>query len=141
MPYIIAVVIIALAGVGFTFFKSHEAAPATTNTPAVTQVVGTHQYKDGSFSAENVYMTPKHTEYKIAVNLTLANSIVTEATVTGSQGAEVDPNAQRFMDAYKSEVIGKDINALNLSRVGGASLTTNAFNQALDTIKTQAMKS
>jgi len=141
MPYIIAVIIIAIAGAGFTFFKSQHTETSQTNTPAITKVVETHDYKDGTYNTDTTYMTPKQTEYKISVNLTLAGNIITDATVTGSQGAEVDPNAGRFLSAYKSEVVGKNINSLNLSRVGGASLTTNAFNNALNTIKSQALKS
>jgi uncharacterized protein with FMN-binding domain len=136
MPYIIAVIIIAIAGAGFAFFKSNNSVAPTTNTPAVTQ--NAQQYKNGTYKAGVAYMNPNHAEYKLDVTLTLANNVVTDATAVGSQGAEIDPNAQRFMDSYKAEVVGKNINSLNLSRVGGASLTTNAFNQALVAIEAQA---
>ncbi len=42
------------------------------------------------------------------------------------------------MDAYESQVIGKKLDAIKLSRVGGASLTTGGFNDALAKVKSVA---
>ena len=38
----------------------------------------------------------------------------------------------------KTLVVGKKLETISLSRVGGASLTTNAFNEALAEVKTKA---
>lgn len=161
MPYIIAILIVVVAGVGFTLFRtsapsdtaptvseatSTNAAVAINNgtseevqVPSTTQTQSpdsaTSAYKDGSYDSTVTYLTPVRTEYKLAVELTLKDSIVTGAEVTYSQGAEKDPNAQRFEAAYRTEVIGKSLESINLSRVGGASLTTGAFNKALAEIK------
>jgi hypothetical protein len=158
MPYIIAIIVIIALGVGFTLFQSRgeaersmdqvpaviTAPPASTSesptapeTP-VTQTTTTSDYKDGTYKSDVTYQTPKRDEYGVGVSLTLSKDIVTGVTVTYSQGAEKDPNAQRFEAAYKTEVIGKDIDTLNLARVGGASLTTGAFNNALAEIKSDA---
>ena len=158
MPYIIAVLVVVALGVGFTLFQSSKTAPvASTETSEVVALalnensepakesaptpeasVPASDYKDGEYSSQTTYLTPKRDEYGIAVSLTLSKDIVTGATVTYSQGAEKDQNAQRFEAAYKAQVIGKDIDTLNLSRVGGASLTTGAFNNALVSIKADA---
>ena len=149
MPYIIAIVVVVALGVGFTLFqnKSVEAPtlpPVTQEAPAKTTEtnVGSSNtksdYKDGTYATDVTYFTPKRDEYGVNVSLKLTKDIVTDAKVTYSNGGEKDPNAARFEAAYKAEVIGKDIDTLNLSRVGGASLTTAAFNNALVNIKADA---
>ncbi len=148
MPYIIAIIAIVVIGVGFTLFqsKSNDSAPVTITqetikleeAPIATESTATADYKDGTYSTDVTYQTPKRDEYGVAVSLTLAKDIVTDAKVIYSNGAEKDPNAAKFEAAYKTEVIGKDIDTLNLSRVGGASLTTAAFNNALVNIKADA---
>ncbi|MEN9920503.1 MAG: hypothetical protein RL538_396 [Candidatus Parcubacteria bacterium] len=140
MPYIIAILVIAVLGVGFTLFQSKDAseAPAavtTTETPATKETIA---YRDGTYTAKTSYQTPKRDEYVMDVTLTFAGNVVTDASVAYSQGAEKDPNAQKFEAAYKAEVVGKKIDSINLSRVGGASLTTTAFNNALTNIKIEA---
>ncbi len=142
MPYIIAVLAIAVIGIGFTLLQSDK-QPATeettvveTNTPTTEVATQTNDYQNGAHQTTVTYLTPIKAEYMLEVSLTLENDIVTDAQITYSQGAEKDPNAQRFEAAYRTEVIGKDIDTLNLSRVGGASLTTGAFNNALTAIKT-----
>ncbi len=147
MPYIIAIIIILVMGIGFTLFQSSKTTDATTSptttasTPATTaesETIATADYKDGTYTTTTTYRTPKQDEYQLEVTLIVANDTITDSQIVYSQGAEVDPNAQRFDAAYRAEVIGKDIDTLNLSRVGGASLTTGAFNKALEAIKTDA---
>lgn len=153
MPYIIAALIVVVLGVGFTLIKTNSTAEtspivtesistapvakeSTTTTPEAAAPQST--YKDGTYSSEVTYMTPIRKEYKLDVKLTLKDSIVTASNVDYSQGAELDPNPKRFEAAYKTEVIGKSLDSINLSRVGGASLTTTAFNKALVEIKADA---
>jgi hypothetical protein len=149
MSYIIAIVIVIALGVGFTLFqnKSAEAptvAPVAQEVPVPTTptepaaAASATDYTDGTYATDVTYFTPKRDEYGVNVSLTLMKDIVTDAKVTYSNGGEKDPNAARFEAAYKAEVIGKDIDTLNLSRVGGASLTTAAFNNALVNIKADA---
>lgn len=162
MSYIIAIIAIVVIGVGFTLFQSQkstevevataptqeivtqeiEASPTpeqvTPTEPTTNPTTAESDYADGTYTANVTYLTPKRDEYGVAVSLTLTKDIVTGAKVTYSNGAENDPNAAKFEAAYKAQVIGKDIDSLNLSRVGGASLTTGAFNDALVKIKADA---
>ncbi len=121
-----------------------EPAPTPTNATPETPtskpevVAQTSDYNDGSYTTSVTYMTPKKDEYALDITLTLANDVVVDADIVYTKGAEKDPNAQRFEAAYEAVVIGKDIDTLNLSRVGGASLTTGAFNNALAKIKLDA---
>ncbi len=143
MPYIIAVLVIAVLGIGFTLLQSNKTETPTpvaqeVTVPNAEVTTGVNDYKDGNHVSKVTYLTPAKNEYMLDVTLVVTNDIVTDAQIIYSQGAEVDPNAQRFEAAYRTEVIGKDIDTLNLSRVGGASLTTGAFNNALANIKTDA---
>jgi hypothetical protein len=160
MPYVIALVVIIVGGLAVYLLQdsseiktinkapvqvtdelipvaattSQPAPTASTDTPAIVENV----YKDGTYKTQVTYLTPKRDEYLLDVSLTIQKDIVTGANVVYSQGAEIDPNPQRFEAAYKDEIIGKPLDAINLSRVGGASLTTAAFNKALASIKTDA---
>lgn len=100
----------------------------STNTADTTS---TDQY-----SATGEYQTPARTNHEIAVTLTLDEAgIVTDANVEydGTPGYS-NANQERFDAAYKNEVIGKPLEDISLSRVGGASLSTGAFNDAVATI-------
>jgi len=143
MPYIIAVLVLAVIGIGFTFFQTNkQVTPATpvakTTTTDTEMATAANDYKDGAYTTSVMYLNPAKAEYKLEVSLTLNGDLVTDAQIIYSQGAEKDPNAQKFEAAYRTEVIGKDIDTLNLSRVGGASLTTGGFNNALTNIKADA---
>ena len=43
-----------------------------------------------------------------------------------------------FVSAVQNAVVGKGVDGLSPSRIGGASLTTQAFDDALATIRTDA---
>ena len=153
MPYIIAALIVVVLGVGFTLFKTNSSAEttpvvteSTSTTPVAIENTATTSeavtpasaYKDGTYSSEVTYLTPIRKEYKLDVELTMKDGIVTASNVDYSQGAELDPNPKNFEAVYKTEVVGKSLDSINLSRVGGASLTTAAFNKALAEIKADA---
>jgi hypothetical protein len=91
------------------------------------------------FSAEATYLTPSRTSHKITVNLTVsAAGIITNSEVTYDEGAGYSNGHQeRFDKAYMSQVNGKALSEINLSRVGGASLTSEAFNEAIIKIEAQ----
>lgn len=105
-----------------------EAEPA-----AVTGTAGTYQ-------ASGEYLTPARTQHSVDVTLTLSDGIVTDSTVLfdgKTEGEYSNDNQARFADAYKAEVIGKPLGAISLARVGGASLTSRAFNEAVVKIATE----
>ena len=108
---------------------------SATPSATATQTAG---YKDGTYSTTASYATPGGVE-QMGVSLTLKNGIITDSTVSAvaidreSRGYQND-----FIAAYKGQVVGKSIDAVSLSRVSGASLTSRGFNSALTTIKSQA---
>jgi hypothetical protein len=97
-------------------------------------------YKDGSYSEHGTYSSPGGQEL-INVALTLKNNIVTAVTV---KTLKADPTAHEYEELFEGGiskvVVGKNINALNVSRVAGSSLTSMGFDNALTAIKADARK-
>lgn len=109
-----------------------------TSSAGTTSTVSTGTYKDGTYQATSSYRTPESTE-SIGVSVTVANNVITDVSVNlSAKERDSEFYQAQFADNYKSEVVGKNINEVNLSRVAGSSLTSNGFNSALDTIKQDA---
>jgi len=106
--------------------------PAPASAPAITT-----DYRNGSYSTQSSFRTPDGT-YQISVNLTIANDKITNSSVSFDAKGARDGYSKRFSSAYQSSIIGQDLGTASLSRVGGASLTTRAFNNALSGIRSQA---
>ena len=85
-----------------------------------------------TFTETGTYLTPARTSHEMTVSLTLENGVVAAAAIVydGGEGFS-NANQERFDAAYKAEVIGKPLTEISLSRVGGASLTSQAFNEAV----------
>jgi len=90
-----------------------------------------------TYMAEASYFTPRRTEHEMMITLELEGTTIVDANVTYDGGAASTPQHNSFNDAYAAEVIGANINELELSRVGGASLTSTAFNEAVAEIQAQ----
>jgi len=152
---IIALIVIVLIGVGTTAVvlsrqpeetavtETVQTEPATTEPEAQTETPATTTteaatYKDGTYTETGRYVSPGGAE-SIGVTVTIANDIITSATVTGNATrGESEEHQGDFIAAFKTLVVGKDIDAVSLSRVAGASLTSNGFNAALKLIKADA---
>ena len=77
------------------------------------------------------YLTPNRQEHTVDITFTVTNGIVSDAEVTYDESdGYSNSHQERFDAAYKAEVIGTALNNVSLSRVGGASLTSEAFNEA-----------
>ena len=111
-----------------------EADPSAENT----ETESVSRFVDGTYTAAASYFTPRNDEHDVEVELTIANDVVVDATVLYDGAQARTPQHTRFDDAYASEVVGVSLADISLSRVGGASLTTGAFNEALAEIKTEA---
>jgi uncharacterized protein with FMN-binding domain len=102
---------------------------------------GDASYTDGSYTADGSYLAPSGTE-TITLELTIANDVVTDVTVTPHA---TDPRATEFQSQFAAgisdEIVGTDIDQLSVSRVAGSSLTSQGFNEALAQIKSEAVQS
>ncbi|GAA5197180.1 FMN-binding protein [Microbacterium jejuense] len=100
----------------------------------------TGSYADGTYSADGTYATPESVE-TITVTVTLEDDVVTDVEVTGNpQKRESEEYQSKFIGGIASVVVGQDIDDLQVSRVAGSSLTSGGFNEALETIKSEAAK-
>ena len=137
--------IVTLAGCAGTA----EAEPATTAaTPKATQsdsasatasaAASGSAYTDGTYTADGSYQTPESVE-KISVTVTLQVDVITAVSVSGNpQKRESEEYQSKFIGGISSEVVGKSIDEISVSRVAGSSLTSGGFNQAIETIKAEA---
>jgi hypothetical protein len=99
---------------------------------------GSGAYADGTYSAEGSYRTPESTE-TINVTITLENDVITAVEVSGDPQAPQSEQYQgRFIGGISDEVVGRSIDEVSVSRVAGSSLTSGGFNEALDTIRSEA---
>ena len=95
-------------------------------------------YADGTYTADGSYQTPESVE-KISVTVTLQDDVITAVSVSGNpQKRESEEYQSKFIGGISSEVVGKSIEEISVSRVAGSSLTSGGFNQAIETIKAEA---
>ena len=95
-------------------------------------------YTDGTYTESGTYNAPSGTE-TVDVTVTLADNVITDVSVVGEAS---DPQAKRhqgeFSDGIAAEVVGKNIDEISVDKIGGSSLTSGGFNEAIDTIKADA---
>ncbi len=120
-------------------------APAATQGAAPSADTGSSTlgssgslYKDGTYSADGTYVSPNGTE-TVGVELTLSSGTVTAVNITQHPS---NPNTRKFQGEFAggiaSQVVGKSIDQLKVSKVAGSSLTSGGFNQAVEKIKSEA---
>lgn len=98
----------------------------------------TSTYKDGNYTAKGDYYTPGG-RGTIALNITIKANVITDASIEmGAAGGVSVQYQDAFNTAYKDSVVSKNVNNVSLSRVAGASLTTDGFNTVLEQIKSDA---
>ncbi len=114
---------------------------ATADGGTGSDVDTSAEYADGTYTADGGYTAPSGPE-SITVEITLVDDLVTDVVVTphATEGNQAAFQGQ-FSSGISAEVKGKDIDALAVSRVGGSSLTSGGFNEAVDAIKADALAS
>lgn len=144
---VLIVVILVFGGLALTQKDDRATNNSEPTTPTTTEVstdtnssseTNTAGYKDGTYSATGSYTSPGGRE-KITISVTLKNGKVAETSATqGATDDEAEEYQGKFIAGYKSQVVGKDVDSVSLSRVSGSSLTSQGFNSAIEQIKTQA---
>ena len=75
----------------------------------------------------------------MGVQLTLAAGKVSDVQITQHPS---NPNTRKFQGQFAggiaAQVVGRNIDELNVSKVAGSSLTSGGFNQAVAKIKSEA---
>ena len=148
-----AVAITAAAGIGgYTLFATPDAQNAqasqvtaspissspsqsATSAPAASSAT----YKDGTYAAAASYRVPEGGQNTVNATLTITNGKIRTIQASGKYS---DRQSSLYVDSFNSSVAsdasGQSLASYSPSRIGGASLTTNAFDSVLDTIRTQA---
>lgn len=112
------------------------AAPGATAPAGNPSAAGS--YKDGTYSADGNYVSPNGTE-TVGVELTLAGGTVADVNITPHPS---NPNTRKFQGEFasgiKSQIAGKKLDEIKVSKVAGSSLTSGGFNEAVTKIKSQA---
>lgn len=139
--------IVTLAGcAGTESVADAEPTAATSTAPDSTAssdtgtdaAASSGAYADGTYSAEGSYQTPETNE-TVEVTITLESDVITAVEVTGDpQAAQSQQYQDRFIGGISDEVVGKSIDEISVSRVAGSSLTSGGFNEAVETIKSEA---
>ena len=124
---------------------------ATSDTPAQSPVPSdaaasgsadsdaSGKYADGEYSGTGSYIPPSGTSEDVDVTLRLENNVVTELEVETSQKNPTSKQYQReFTSGVQKQVVGKNIDELDVHKVAGSSLTSEGFNRALDAIRSVA---
>lgn len=97
----------------------------------------TGTYADGSYVIQSQYGPVG--EDRIDVTLTLKSGRISDVSVAGSAGTPISKRHQTaFIRAIPGVVEGKRLKGLRVSKVAGASWTSDAFDKALEAAREQA---
>jgi hypothetical protein len=95
-------------------------------------------YTPGTYEASGSYSNPGGTS-TVDVEVTLGDvGIIDDVTVTPKASGTSKQYQEKFAGGIADEVVGKNIDDLDVSKVAGSSLTAGGFNQAIDEIKSEA---
>ncbi|MBA3724323.1 MAG: calcium-binding protein [Candidatus Levybacteria bacterium] len=147
--------IIVIAFIGIFAYQSQTMTQNTTTSPqsnptTTSESTGTNvttndenptqegTYKDGKYTAVGNYTSPGGEE-ELGVTLTVASGVVTDAIVEVKATRPISKARQTdFAANYKTQVIGKNIDEIQLTKVSGSSLSPKGFNDAVTQIKAEA---
>lgn len=111
------------------------ASPSNTPSITATTTVIATKYKDGKYTDSANYFSPGGTE-GVTITVTISNDKISDVSFAGTTDNSTSKRYQdMFASGFKSQVVGKKVDDVRLSRVSGSSLTSNAFNSALAKIK------
>lgn len=147
MPTVI-VALIVFAAIGFYLYQSSsntkeiiQARPGAMmeQTHSAPSAMQAHMaYKNGTYSVVGNYVSPGGPR-ELNVTIILADGVISDAVV---EGTATDATSKRFqgefVGGFKEQVVGKNIDEVNLVKVAGSSLSPKGFNDALEKVKTEA---
>lgn len=115
-----------------------QSATDTTATSQPTTTPATTTYKDGTYTSNISYRVP-HGTNSLKTSITIKDGVITAVTTDSTYADhESEFYISDFESAVKGAVVGKKITSSFSSRIGGASLTGNAFLNAIDSVIAKA---
>lgn len=130
-------VVLIVIGAGATYYVTSNKGPAAQGTTPSAQVADVVK----SYTSNITYPVPTEKKETLHVSITLKNGIIDDVTFSYDKPDNVasQENLTAFQDAFKGITLkGKKLADVSLSRVGGSSLTTDAFMKAIAEIRTKA---
>lgn len=116
---------------------SASSTETTDNTATTSSTANT--YKDGTYSATISYYVPHSEANSLSAKVTIKDNKVAAVAVNHDYSdSESGMYVDSFESALENAVVGQDVGSLSPSRIGGATLTTQAFDDALTTIRNDA---
>lgn len=107
-------------------------APATASSSSNT-------YKDGNYTKSVSYRVPGGGVNQLSVSISLASDSIDSVKATGQYlERESSFYVNSFNSGISNAVKGKKLDSAFVGRVGGASYTSNAFNNIIDSIISDA---
>lgn len=144
---IITLVLIITAGVvGYNYMgknnttESQNTTSATQEASPAQEVVQetSSQFQDGEYTAVGNYTSPGGAE-QVGVTVVLVDGVITESQVEVKATRPISKTKQEdFAANYQEQVVGRNIEEVELTKVSGSSLTPKGFNDALEQIRLQA---
>jgi len=136
-----------LAVAGTLYYRTDPVAEVYENTETeIVETVETNEtsdatadgYADGTYAATGTYRSPAGEE-GVDITVTLKDDVVTAATFTGKATHPTSKlNQEKFNAGFAALVVGKPLDAINLTVVNGSSLTPKGFMDALAEVKAEA---
>lgn len=115
------------------------AATPDSSSASASSTATTSRYKDGSYTASNSYRVPHGGQNTISATVTISGGKITAVKATNDYtDGESAMYTDSFSGAVSSDASGQDIASYSPSHIGGASLTTAAFDNVLDSVRSQA---
>jgi uncharacterized protein with FMN-binding domain len=115
-------------------------APSSASAPAASSgsSASSSALKDGTYTATGDYQSPGGPS-AVGVEVTLKSGTITAVKV---EPKAADPTAQQYERQFASGIsgvaVGKPIEGLQVGAVSGSSLTSQGFEKALATIRSEA---
>lgn len=148
MKKIIIILLILGVGVGAIMLIANnreteallEYDPNVIITSTRTETDEGYEFSNGTYQATLSYYVPKGHPDEITVTLTLADDIVTDLEIGhyASNGESEKHQARFKQDFDETEIIGKSLTDVAPSRIGGATITSKAFENTLLSIADEA---
>lgn len=95
--------------------------------------------KDGTYTASTSYFVPHDGQNSVNATVVVSGGTIASVKATGNY---TDGESAMYVDSFNSSVesdaTGQPLASYSPSRIGGASLTTAAFDSVLDAIRTKA---
>jgi uncharacterized protein with FMN-binding domain len=96
------------------------------------------EYTAGTYEASGSYSNPGGTS-EVDVSITLGDGgVIDDVTVTPKASGTSKQYQDKFAGGIADEIVGKNIDDIDVTKVAGSSLTSGGFNQAVEQIKSEA---